>query len=214
FEQLKKEQAKKGKKAGTKKRDDKTAPSEPKADDGATASEEPAPSGEVNDSAPIADENPVNGDDDAAAPLPQRQPSLSDRSRQRSKSFRQGAPSPIATDRRGAGLGPLSPGAEVQDLYNKQAARIEELERENAAYQLQQEDGAARLAKVEEELEGLREGSSDVAELRSKSKDAEKMGSELAAVQRQLAQAQQAAKGAGANRRMSGASNDVGHELA
>ncbi|KAK1071710.1 hypothetical protein LTR74_003081 [Friedmanniomyces endolithicus] len=214
FEQLKKEQAKKGKKTATKKKDDKAGASENKVDD--VAGEEAAAAApatedsETPDAAPEDEKLAEGGENDAARSLPERQPSLSMQSRQRSESFRQGAPSTIATDLKSGG-GPLSPGIEVQDLYKKQAARIEELERENVAYKVQQEEGAARLVKAEEELDGLREGSSDVAELRSKAKDAERLGTELAAAQRQLAQAPTAKSG---NRRVSGASPDVGHELA
>ena len=100
----------------------------------------------------------------------------------------------------------------MQELYRKQAARIEELEKENKDYKSSQEDGAARLAKAEEELESLRESTSDVAELRSKVKESENVSTELAAVQRQLAQAQQAAKGK--ERRQSGPSPEISEQLA
>ncbi|TKA83324.1 hypothetical protein B0A55_00638 [Friedmanniomyces simplex] len=218
FEQLKKEQAKKGKKSGsTKKKGDKGGASESKTDD-AVASEDAAAApvveaGETTQAVADVEQPAEVGDgDDVAGALPERQPSLPMQSRQRSESFRQGAPSSIATDLK-AGSGPLSPGLEVQDLYKKQAARIEELESENGAHKVQQEEGAARLAKAEEELEGLREDSSDVVELRSKAKEAERLGTELAATQRQLAQVQQMAKGG--NRKVSNASPpDVSHELA
>ncbi|KAK0893489.1 hypothetical protein LTR91_016711 [Friedmanniomyces endolithicus] len=216
FEQLKKEQAKKGKKTATKKKEDKSGALESKADDvageeaAAAAAAPVTEASETLDAAP-EDERPAEGgENDAARPLPERQPSVSMQSRQRSESFRQGGPPAIATDLK-AGGDPLSPGIEVQDLYKKQAARIEELERENGAYKVQQEEGAARLAKAEEELDGLREGSSGVAELRSRAKDAERLGTELAAAQRQLAQVQTAKSG---NRRVSGAGPDFGHELA
>ncbi|KAI7686757.1 hypothetical protein KC353_g20483, partial [Hortaea werneckii] len=107
---------------------------------------------------------------------------------------------------------PLSPGAEVQDLYKKQAARIEELEKESKSYKQQQEEGASRLAKAEEELEKLREDSSDVAELKTKSKEAETLKEELASAQRQLSQAQQQA--AKNNRRQSTTSPDLSAQLA
>ena len=100
----------------------------------------------------------------------------------------------------------------MQELYRKQAARIEELEKENKNFKASQEDGAARLAKAEEELESLRESTSDVAELRSKAKESEKISTELASVQRQLSQAQQAAKGK--ERRQSGPSPEVSEQLA
>ncbi len=136
------------------------------------------------------------GDD---AVEPSRRMSLSIQSKQRSESFRQGS-------------GPLSPGLEVQDIYRKQAARIEELEKENKAFKAQQEDGAARLVKAEEELEGYRDGSSDVAELRTQAKEAERLKTELASAQRQLAQAQQASKGP--QRKASGAGPDATEQLA
>lgn len=130
-----------------------------------------------------------------------RKMSLSLQSKQRSESFRQGS-------------APLSPGVEVQDLYRKQAARIEELEKESKAFKEQQEEGTARLARTEEELESLREGSGDVdlTALKSKAKDADRLQTELSNVQRQLSQAQQAAKGT--NRRVSGTSPDITEQLA
>jgi predicted nucleic acid-binding Zn-ribbon protein len=134
--------------------------------------------------------------EEAEQAQPEQAPSVSQQSKQRSQSFRQG----------------VSPSAEVQELYKKQAARIEELERENKAFKEQQEEGAARLAKAEEELESLREGSSDLAELRGKAKEADRLSTELASVQRQLSQAQQAAKGT--NRRVSGASTELTEQLA
>lgn len=147
-------------------------------------------------------------------PTPATQPSLSLQSKQRSESFRQGSGgvlSPVATDLK-AGAGPLSPGIEVQDLYKKQAARIEELERENKSFKQQQEEGSARLAKAEDELESLREGSSDIAQYKNKADHADRLSAELASVQRQLAQAQQATKGS--NRRVSVASPDLSEQLA
>ncbi|KAK5124626.1 hypothetical protein LTR85_001339 [Meristemomyces frigidus] len=220
FEQLKKEQQKKSKKSGGKKKDDKAAATEIKVEDattGVNTAEEPSES-----TTAVEDEKPeattIEGDDVAAEdderPAPARQPSLSLQSKQRSESFRQGTAgilSPVATDFRAA-PGPMSPGPEVQDLYKKQASRIEELERENNAYRQQQEEGAARLAKAEDELESFREGSSDVAQYKSKASDADRLNAELASAQRQLAQAQQATKVS--NRRVSGACPDVSEQLA
>ncbi|EME48798.1 hypothetical protein DOTSEDRAFT_67746 [Dothistroma septosporum NZE10] len=93
-----------------------------------------------------------------------------------------------------------------------QTARIDELERENKALKEQHEQESARLTKAEEELDSLREGNSELAELRSKAKEAERLDTSLAAVQRQLSQAQQAAKGP--TRRQSGATPDTGQQLA
>jgi hypothetical protein len=189
-----KEQQKKGKKTTTtKKKDDKTV--ESKAED-ATPAEDSA------DTAPPAEQEKAEGDetvlDDSTKADTSRKMSISVQSKQRSESFRQGT-------------APLSPGVEVQDLYRKQAARIEELEKESRTYREQNEEGTARLAKAEEELESLREGSSDMADLKTKAKDADRLRAELTSVQRQLAQAQQSAKGS--SRRVSGTSPDLTEQL-
>ncbi|RMY98594.1 hypothetical protein D0860_08479 [Hortaea werneckii] len=206
FEQLKKEQQKKGKKGSGKKKEDKAAKDEAKAE---VEAAEAAVGDEAGDDkeAPEDDKKPEEetGEDagDTTAKDEEEiseKPSESKQSKQRSESFRQG------------GSGPLSPGAEVQDLYKKQAARIEELEKESKSYKQQQKDGASRLAKAEEELEKLREDSSDVAELKTKSKEAETLKEELASVQRQLSQAQQQA--AKNNRRQSTTSPDLSAQLA
>jgi chromosome segregation ATPase len=142
----------------------------------------------------------VSDDKDVEEPI--QEPSESQQSKERSKSFKSGD----------AGASSTSASVEVQELYRKQAARIEELEKENKDYKSLQEDGSARLAKAEEELESLRESTSDVAELRSKVKESEKISTELATVQRQLSQAQQAAKGK--ERRQSVHSPDISEQLA
>ena len=187
---MKKEQQKKTKKTTTKKKNDST--SEAKLED-------PAPTGDaVEATIPVEDEKAVIEDgvtEEATKP----EISVSVQSKQRSESFRHGS-------------APMSPQSEVQDLYRKQAARIEELERETKAFKEQQEDGAARLAKADEELESLREGSSNLAELKSKAQETERLRTELTSTQRQLAQAQQAAKGT--NRRTSGTSPDFTEQLA
>lgn len=194
FEQLKKEQQKKGKKTTAKKKDDKATESKV---------EDAPPAEETVDTAPPASDEKMDGDetavDDASKNGTSRKMSISVQSKQRSESFRQGS-------------GPMSPGLEVQDLYRKQAARIEELEKESKAYKEQNDEGAARLTKAEEELGSLREGSSDLADLKTKAKDADRLRTELTSVQRQLAQAQQTTKGA--NRRVSGTSPDFTEQLA
>ena len=183
---MKKEQQKKGKKTTAKKKP-----------------EEAALADETTDTAPVAEDEKTVGDDtaveDAARNDTSRKMSVSVQSKQRSESFRQGS-------------GPMSPGLEVQDLYRKQAARIEELEKESKSYKEQNEEDAVRLAKIEEELESMREGSSDLADVKTKAKEADQLRTELSSAQRQLAQAQQAAKGA--NRRVSGTSPDFTEQLA
>lgn len=88
----------------------------------------------------------------------------------------------------------------MQEVYRKQSARIEELERENRTLKDSQTEDGARLQKTEEELERFREGSSNVAELKTKAaladekeKEIDQLKAELTSVQRQLTQAQQAA---------------------
>lgn len=193
---MKKEPAKKGKKGGKKKESKAT---DSKADDGG---EDGAEAGVSATDAPTeaeAEAEDAPAIEDEAEPGEPAAPALSasQQSKQRSKSFRQGA----------------GPQAEVQELYRKQADKIEDLEAENKMLKEQGGQSATRLATVEEELESLRESSSDVAELRTKAKEADRLTTELASVQRQLAQAQQAAKGSN-TRRPSGTSPDVSEQLA
>ncbi|KAF1821156.1 uncharacterized protein K489DRAFT_360359 [Dissoconium aciculare CBS 342.82] len=105
-----------------------------------------------------------------------------------------------------------SPGVEVQELYRKQAARIEELEKENKTLKQQEQDSKNRTSKLEEEVESLREDSSETLKLRSKAKDAERLTDELAAVQRQLTQVQLAAKAP--SRKVSSTDPDLAGQLA
>jgi hypothetical protein len=179
-------------------------------DDAASAetnTEEAAPAEDAVESTPAANEDvEEQGDaatsDDKATTEPTQEPSEPQQSKERSKSFKSGD----------AGASSTSPSAEVQELYRKQAARIEELEKENKEFKSSREDGATRLAKAEEELESLRESTSNIAELRSKVKEYEKISTELASVQRQLSQAQQAAKGK--ERRQSVPSPELSEQLA
>ncbi|TKA22506.1 hypothetical protein B0A50_07972 [Salinomyces thailandicus] len=205
FEQLKKEQQKKGKKTTGKKKEDKAAKEEAKAEvEAAEAAlqDEPGESANAAEDGKAEEDNGDDVEDEDASKETEtaERPSESMQSKQRSESFRQGV------------SGPLSPGAEVQDLYKKQAARIEELEKEGKASRQQQEEGAARLAKAEDELERLREDSSNVTELKSKANEVDGLKEELASVQRQLSQAQQGAKTS--NRRQSTASPGMSEQLA
>jgi len=102
---------------------------------------------------------------------------LSQQSKERSESFR----------RRGSVASPSarSPGPALeseggaQEIYKKQAARIEELEKENTDLAAAKSDGATKLSKIEEELETLREGTSELAELRSKAALADERAKEV-----------------------------------
>ena len=199
---MKKEQQKKGKKAGAaKKKDDKS--SGIKTDEALPADDAGAgESMENGDEEKQADDRAEVEDikaDDTGRPGPTRKISISTQSKQRSESFRQGST-------------PMSPQGEVQDLYRKQEARIDELEQENSSFRKQQEEGAARLAKAEEELESLREGSNDKSESEAKTMELERLQTQLSTTQRQLSQAQQSSKGT--NRRTSGTNTDFAEQIA
>jgi hypothetical protein len=97
-----------------------------------------------------------------SAPAAQRQSSLSLQSKMRSSSFRKSI------------SGPLSPISALKvafnpeedtapEIYRKQAARIEELEKENRRLVKEAADGEKRWKKAEEELEDLREADVDLS---------------------------------------------------
>lgn len=105
-----------------------------------------------------------------------RQPSLSLQSQLRSSSFRrtsvsQTQTSPPLNGGKSPTLPILSPdGDTVNEIYRKQTARIDELERENRRLAKDIKDGEARLRKTEQELEELRESSGEVAEIKLKAR--------------------------------------------
>lgn len=79
---------------------------------------------------------------------------LSQQSKLRSSSFRQGTVSPTGF--------PLSPeGETAPDIYRKQVARIEDLEKENKRLAKEAGDAEKRWQKAEEELADLREADRD-----------------------------------------------------
>lgn len=114
-----------------------------------------------------------------------RQPSLSLQSQLRSSSFRrtsisQTQTSPPLNGGKSPTLPILSPdGDTVNEIYRKQTARIDELERENRRLAKDAKEGEARLKKTEEELEELRESSSEVAELKLKARGADAKSQEV-----------------------------------
>jgi hypothetical protein len=142
-----------------------------------------------------------------------RQPSLSLQSKLRSSSFRlspAGGPlSPSAT----ANLPLLTPDeGTIQDIYRKQAARLEELEKENKRLAKEVAEGEHRWRKSEEELEELREGSVESQALKvqaKKSADAEvetlKLRAEIATLTRERAQRRQSVS----DRRSSGVNDET-----
>ncbi|CZT44269.1 related to USO1-intracellular protein transport protein [Rhynchosporium secalis] len=124
--------------------------------------------------------------------LPQRQPSLSLQSKMRSSSFRQSTGGPLSP---GYGFSPE--GDTAPDIHRKQAARIEELERENKRLAKEVIDGERRWKKAEEELEDIREADDDDTKKSAgatpnpiSSGEVEKLNAEIAALQRQNTQLQ------------------------
>uniref|UniRef100_L2FV80 M protein repeat protein n=1 Tax=Colletotrichum fructicola (strain Nara gc5) TaxID=1213859 RepID=L2FV80_COLFN len=188
-EELKK---KKTKKAGTTKKEKGEATvAEPSASKADEAEPEPTTPAETANEDKKAEEKEAS---EAVAEQPTSptasQPSLAQQSKLRSASFRQGS---IST-------GPLSPGAQgpegetATDIYRKQVARIEELEKENKRLTKESTDSEKRWKKAEEELADLREteGGSNGAE-----SQVEKLKSEIEALQRQNSQLQQQASRSG-----------------
>lgn len=108
-----------------------------------------------------------------------RQPSLSIQSKMRSSSFRrqslsQGPLSPSANGTKSPDLPTLTPdGDSVNSIYRKQAARLDELEKENRRLAKEAQESDKRWKRSEDELEELREASGDVAQLKARAEKAD-----------------------------------------
>lgn len=117
-----------------------------------------------------------------------RQPSLSLQSRMRSSSFRKSSMSqgPLSPNKaKSPDLPVLTPdGDSVNAIYRKQAARLDELEKENRRLAKESQEAEKRWKQTEEELEELREASGDVAELKSRAQAAEAQMEEFSKVVR------------------------------
>ena len=61
----------------------------------------------------------------------------------------------------------------MNSIYRKQTARLDELEKENRRLAKESQEAEKRWRHAEEELEELREGSGEVAELKSTAQKAE-----------------------------------------
>ncbi len=83
-------------------------------------------------------------------------PSLSQQSKLRSSSFRQGTISPTVT-----GFSLNSEGDTAPEIYRKQVARIEDLEKENKRLAKEAADAEKQWRKAEEELAEVREADVD-----------------------------------------------------
>ena len=123
------------------------------------------------DSPPALSPSPGGESSSANPQRPGRQSSISLQSKIRSASFRQGS-------------GPISPAAddEFPDIYRKQMARIEELERENKRVIQELEESRARGYRIEEELEELREKAAE--QPATQNDEVEKLRSEVATLRR------------------------------
>ncbi|PNY28412.1 Uncharacterized protein TCAP_01671, partial [Tolypocladium capitatum] len=172
-EQMKKK--KQGQKPAATKRDDEAADAAPE------SRAEPGDDKPAEDAAAVEDEK-------ADEPPLSTTPSLAQQSKLRSTSFRAGS-----------GAGPGSPGPfppdggdTAPDIYRKHMARIEELEKETKRLAKEAADSEKRWKKAEEELSDLREADGDETPAKGATDgQAEKLKSEIAALQRQNAQLQQ-----------------------
>ncbi|KAI0479779.1 hypothetical protein F4859DRAFT_477356 [Xylaria cf. heliscus] len=164
---------KKTKKAGgakkEKEKEEAATEAKPEATTSAVVVDEPAPEVAVEDAAAA---------DEPSSPT-QTAPSLSQQSKFRSSSFRQGPLSPTLTP----------DGETAADIYRKQVARIEDLEKENKRLAKEASDAERRYKKAEEELADLQEADQDGSD----NSQIEKLKAEIAALQRQNSQLQSAA---------------------
>jgi hypothetical protein len=168
--------AKAKKAGGASKKGDKAEAAAPAADDAPpspataepTATESPEKESEEQEQEKPTEEFPAVLEDTAADAKPasaSTTPSLSQQSKARSTSFRQGSSGPLSPSLSGAaGLGLFSPeGETAPDIYRKHVLRIEELERENKALGKEAKDAEKRWQKAEGELADLREGETAAA---------------------------------------------------
>lgn len=111
----------------------------------------------------IEEEKKDSVEESPSSPALQRNPSLSLQSKMRSSSFRKGSVSGLQSP-----SGPITPGFgpdgdSASSIYLKQAAKIDELEKENKRLAKEATDGERRYKKAEEELEVLREAETDTS---------------------------------------------------
>ena len=82
--------------------------------------------------------------------------------------------SPNANGSKSPDLPALTPdGDTVNSIYRKQAARLDELEKENRRLAKEAQENEKRWRKTEYELEELREASGDVAQLKARAEKAD-----------------------------------------
>lgn len=156
-----------------------------------TAAEKPTTEEAVTET-PVSTEEQVdesnNKEDEGEGSLPKtrshgRQPSISVQSKLRSSSFRQDSKVPVVSPG-SSGIKsptlPLSPdGSTAPEVFRKQAIRLEELEKENKRLEKEVEVTNSKWKKSEEELDDLREASTETVELKEKLAKAEKQAEEV-----------------------------------
>jgi hypothetical protein len=114
-----------------------------------------------------------------------RQPSMSLQSQLRSSTFRrtsvsQAPLSPPPNEIKSPILPVLSPeGESINEIYRKQTLRLDELEKENKRLAKEARDIRLRWEKAEEELEDLRDSSSDLAKLRERAAKVDAQADEI-----------------------------------
>ncbi len=196
FEQLKKQKEKDKKSGGGTKKDN---PQEVKEDPaGATTldkkkapEQEPALAEEEQTASPLdgneapAIKSTMGITETSTKPAHNRHPSLSLQSKMRSSSFRrtsisQNPLSPSANGAKSPILPALSPdGDSITEIYRKQAARLDEFERENKRLTKDVHEVEGRWKKNEEELEEFREASGELAELKVRADKANAKNEEI-----------------------------------
>lgn len=168
----------KGKKGAAKKKDEKAdaeaSTTAPALDDSAAGEEAAAENDDTEENSSAA----ANDATTSERPAHGRQPSISVQSKIRSESFRKSSSGQTPTSPTLKSPS-VDPAEGAQEVYKKQALRIEELERENKRLDTESQEATGRWRKLEEELQELRESSGDTVELQKKAQQAEARAQEL-----------------------------------
>ncbi len=97
----------------------------------------------------------------------------------RSESFRRAVPEQPLTSPPLKSPALIGEGDSVQDIYKKQAARIEQLETDNKQLEKELEDTLKALQNSEAEIENLEEAQDEVADLKMKAAKADETTTEV-----------------------------------
>jgi hypothetical protein len=168
---MKKKKGKKtSKKDDTKDEEENPEVTSPTAEEQAGPSEQPSTDvPEEKEEEAAADNDKAVDDDKTDETSPSSTPSLAQQSKLRSTSFRAGAAGTTSP-------GPFSPeGETAPDIYRKQVARIEELEKENKKMLKDFADSEKRWKKAEDELAELREGDGEASTKSHNNDEVEKL---------------------------------------